>query len=120
MPDNTVSDSLTLPPGLHLAQYIAAVGVFDLRNGSHVKVANEGTDSEERLVLGSIVFSDGSVCGDGLLRSDLDEQCDDGNVESGDCCGPTCQAESGSCDDDNPCTNGETCSAATCSGGSAT
>jgi len=117
--DNTFSGSLPLPPGLHLAQYTAAVGVFDLRTASHVKVANEGRDAEERLVLGTVVFGDGSVCGDGLLRSDLGEQCDDGNVESGDCCGPTCQAETGSCDDDNPCTTGETCSAATCGDGSA-
>ena len=50
------------------------------------------------------------VCGDGLLNSDLDEECDDGNTRGGDGCSDTCQAEvcgdgllaeSEECDDGN-------------------
>ena len=57
------------------------------------------------------------VCGDGVRT--FPEQCDDGNLASGDCCSPTCTLEVGACDDGNACTVGETCSGATCSGGSA-
>jgi cysteine-rich repeat protein len=55
------------------------------------------------------------VCGDGVLASG--EQCDDGNTSAGDCCSPTCQFEAGGlCDDENPCTAGDTCQAGTCMG----
>lgn len=119
VPDNVVSETLALPPGLHLAAYTAAVGIFDLRTGEHVKVASEGRDAAERVRLGTIAFSDGSVCGDGSVRSDLGEQCDDGNTAAGDCCDQSCQAETGSCDDGDPCTSADVCSAGACNGGGA-
>jgi hypothetical protein len=45
-------------------------------------------------------------CGNGVV--DPNEQCDDGNTTSGDCCSSTCQYEAGGgacADDGNPCTN---------------
>lgn len=46
-------------------------------------------------------------CGNGILESA--EQCDDGNTNVGDCCSAACQFQSGSCDDGDPCTAGDTC-----------
>lgn len=116
-PDEIVTAALPLPPGLHLAQYTAAVGIVEVRTGRHVRLANTGTDGQDRLPLGTIRFSDGSVCGDGLRRPDLGEECDDGNTVGGDCCGPTCRIETGSCDDGNACTLDDTCVGGTCVGG---
>ena len=53
-----------------------------------------------------------AVCGDG--RVDIDEQCDDGNTMSGDCCSADCLFENmgASCGDDlDPCTR-DTCDGA--------
>jgi cysteine-rich repeat protein len=83
----------------------------------------------------------GSACGDGIV--DAEEECDDGNSASGDCCSAQCLAEalgaacgvtactsgtcsgtgicqltylSGPCSDGNACTAGETCQAGACAG----
>ncbi len=50
-----------------------------------------------------------SSCGNGLL--DGFEECDDGNLLSGDCCSATCSFEpaGASCDDDDVCTTGDAC-----------
>ncbi|MFQ5478980.1 MAG: DUF4215 domain-containing protein [Candidatus Binatia bacterium] len=55
----------------------------------------------------NIVLSDG--CGDGAL--DPSEQCDDGNLEDGDCCSSSCTAEAAHapCDDGDPCTPSDEC-----------
>ncbi len=55
-----------------------------------------------------------AACGDGLV--DAGEQCDDGNVVSGDCCSAACTAESNgnACDDGNPCTTSSSCGGGTC------
>lgn len=116
-PDQVVSESLVLPGGLNLAEYTAAVGIVDLRTGEHVRLAHSGTDDENRLPLGTITFGDGSVCGDGLLRADLGEECDDGNTAAGDCCDGACAIETGSCDDGDPCTTGDSCVVGECTGG---
>jgi cysteine-rich repeat protein len=57
-------------------------------------------------------------CGDGNLETD--EQCDDGNKLSGDCCSADCTVEpSGSpCSDSSACTTKDTCSNGVCEGGS--
>ncbi len=56
-------------------------------------------------------------CGNGVL--DAGEQCDDANLVGGDCCSPTCTMEPDGvpCDDRQPCTIGETCSAGVCRDG---
>ena len=55
------------------------------------------------------------VCGDGIV--DNGEQCDDGNVVSGDCCSSTCAFENGlSCDDGDLCTSGDVCQSGVCGG----
>lgn len=57
-----------------------------------------------------------TACGNGIVTSG--EQCDDGNLAAGDCCGGTCQFEANgsACDDANPCTNLDACSAGACAG----
>lgn len=49
-------------------------------------------------------------CGNGALEAG--EACDDGDVDAGDCCSPTCAFEIGACDDGSICTTGETCDGA--------
>ncbi len=53
-------------------------------------------------------------CGDGALGEG--EECDDGNVDPGDCCSPGCKLETGACDDYNACTGAGTCDGASCVG----
>ena len=52
------------------------------------------------------------TCGNGLLE--YGEECDDGNVEDGDCCSSTCNYDSAgtSCSDGNACNGDETCDGA--------
>lgn len=45
-------------------------------------------------IRGSVVFNPDQGCGDGILQTDLGEQCDDGNVQDADGCDATCQIES--------------------------
>ena len=52
----------------------------------------------------------GQVCGNSILESG--EDCDDGNVDDGDCCSSSCSFEVGSCDDGNACTVADTCDGA--------
>jgi cysteine-rich repeat protein len=59
-----------------------------------------------------------AVCGNGVLEAP--EQCDDGNLESGDCCSATCEFEAADspCDDRNLCTTRDACDGAgACVGG---
>jgi cysteine-rich repeat protein len=54
-------------------------------------------------------------CGNGVL--DVDEQCDDGNVQDGDCCSATCTAAAAdfvACDDGNACTTATECRGGSC------
>src|SRR5262249_5298893 len=53
-----------------------------------------------------------SLCGNGVI--DVGEQCDDGNTLDGDCCSAACRFETGSCNDGNACTAGDTCLAGVC------
>lgn len=58
-------------------------------------------------------------CGNGLVGAN--EECDDGNTVSGDCCSATCLLEpmGNPCDDGDACTLATTCNAAgSCGGGS--
>ena len=50
-----------------------------------------------------------TICGNGIVEPP--EQCDDGNVEDGDCCNPDCQFEAGGspCEDEAFCSYGDTC-----------
>jgi cysteine-rich repeat protein len=57
-----------------------------------------------------------TACGNGIVTSG--EGCDDGNPDDGDCCLSTCQpAPPGTpCDDEDPCTQEDGCSAGVCVG----
>ncbi len=57
-----------------------------------------------------------AVCGDGVL--DIDERCDDGNTESGDCCTSRCtiEREGLACREGDPCFIDGTCVIGTCEG----
>jgi cysteine-rich repeat protein len=55
-------------------------------------------------IVASDAGSASALCGDTVV--DLGEQCDDGNVEDGDCCGSTCQFEPGNFQ--VPCDHGGT------------
>lgn len=60
------------------------------------------------------------ACGNGILNPL--EQCDDGNLQAGDCCSPTCtfEAANSPCSDGNLCTTGDACNGAgTCAPGAA-
>jgi YVTN family beta-propeller protein/cysteine-rich repeat protein len=51
-----------------------------------------------------------ATCGDGELT--FPEECDDGNLDDGDCCSSSCEIETGMpCDDGDACTDGDTCDA---------
>lgn len=48
------------------------------------------------------------LCGDGVVDVQQGENCDDGNLDPGDLCGPTCQTEvcgNFSCDAPETCTD---------------
>ena len=57
-----------------------------------------------------------TTCGNGIVTAG--ETCDDGNHVAGDCCGASCQLESNGspCDDDDPCSHTDVCSAGVCRG----
>lgn len=112
-----VHETLNLPATVTQAVYTAAVGIWDSRKGAYVALANLGTDSEERLLLSQVTFSDGEICGDGLLNTVVGEQCDDGNIDDGDCCSADCLNQAGACDDGNACTTADSCSSGVCEGG---
>jgi cysteine-rich repeat protein len=59
-----------------------------------------------------------TACGNGIVTPG--EGCDDGNLDDGDCCLSTCQpAAAGTpCDDEDPCTQEDGCSAGVCVGSS--
>src|SRR5689334_24054977 len=47
-------------------------------------------------------------CGNGTVEPDKKEECDDGNLDAGDCCSPDCLYElkgSPCAEDENPCTD---------------
>jgi cysteine-rich repeat protein len=95
-------------------------GVDEITCGDDVQNPGEQCDD------GNLVDGDGcdsnctfTACGNGVVTAG--EQCDDGNLAGGDCCGASCQFEaSGStCDDGNPCTNVDACTAGICAGDAA-
>jgi cysteine-rich repeat protein len=66
------------------------------------------------------VFSMGDeLCPCGNGRLDVGEECDDGNVDAGDCCSAICTAEpdDGACDDGDQCTLGDRCASGACAPG---
>jgi cysteine-rich repeat protein len=58
-----------------------------------------------------------AVCGDGIV--DDAETCDDGNLLDGDCCSSTCtlEADGSTCNDQDLCSQTDTCLAGACVGG---
>lgn len=111
-----------------------------------VSVASDGTEADGPSTLWPTISADGSVvvlassatnlvaddgnfvqdvfahvsavtCGNGA--PDPGEECDDGNIEDGDCCSATCTFESPetACDDGDACTSGDHCSAGACVSG---
>jgi len=82
-------------------------------------VVNPGEECDD----GNLLDGDGcdsnctvTACGNHIITAG--EQCDDGNLVAGDCCAPSCQRESAGapCDDGDPCTTLDGCSAGACSG----
>jgi cysteine-rich repeat protein len=53
-------------------------------------------------------------CGNGTL--DEGEECDDANIDAGDCCSPGCKIETGACNDHDACTGDGVCDGAQCAG----
>ncbi|HZR83349.1 MAG TPA: right-handed parallel beta-helix repeat-containing protein [Candidatus Binatia bacterium] len=55
-------------------------------------------------------------CGNGIVTAG--EACDDGNLAGGDCCDAACALEppGSTCDDGDPCTRSDACSAGACAG----
>jgi cysteine-rich repeat protein len=82
---------------------VIAGGTSDDRfDGFHVR--NYATVVSADASTGSV-----AVCGDGLVVGT--EQCDDGNLDAGDCCSSTCtfEANESPCDDGRACSVGEFC-----------
>jgi cysteine-rich repeat protein len=56
------------------------------------------------------------TCGNGILSESIGEECDDGNLDNGDCCSSTCrfEAAASTCGDpsDSQCTDPDTCDGA--------
>ncbi|MEW6271435.1 MAG: right-handed parallel beta-helix repeat-containing protein, partial [Thermodesulfobacteriota bacterium] len=82
-------------------------------------VTNPGEECDD----GGLADGDGcdsnctfTACGNGIVTAG--EECDDGNLAAGDCCGSACAHEpaGSACDDGNPCTNGDACTAGACGG----
>ncbi len=85
-----------------------ALGVNDVE----FTVSNAcGGDHSETLQLR---HATGDACGDGIVGSS--EECDDGNLEDGDCCSSLCLSEPDglACDDGDRCTQGDACQSGTC------
>ena len=119
--------------------FVAAAGETDLDgalrvNGPRVDAgADEATTCGDGVTTppeqcddGNAVDGDGcdsnctvTACGNGIVTAG--EQCDDGNTAAGDCCSPTCQLEpnGAACDDGDPCTNVDACTAGVCTGAAA-
>lgn len=57
-----------------------------------------------------------TACGNGVVT--FGEQCDDGNLNGGDCCDGSCQLDvtGTTCNDGNPCTRLDSCTAGVCAG----
>jgi polyhydroxybutyrate depolymerase len=87
----------------------------------HVLYSNtDGVNVGQRIWDFVSQFSVACECGDGALRPDCGEQCDDGNLADGDCCSSTCQAEpsASDCSDADLCDGSESCDGAgTCQAG---
>ena len=72
-------------------------------DGAEVPDETDTPDSADDGPIGDV----GSVCGDGVVRVDLGEDCDDGNDVSGDGCEADCGwscTDLPECDDGDPCT----------------
>ncbi|MEB2286120.1 MAG: right-handed parallel beta-helix repeat-containing protein [Myxococcales bacterium] len=116
--------------------YVPTVGEVDLdgaarQNGPRVdcgadeatSCGNGITEPPELCDDGNLVDGDGcdsnctpTGCGNAIVTAG--EQCDDGNTAAGDCCDGACQLEANGspCDDANPCTTNDACTAGACAG----
>lgn len=96
------------------------LGVIEPAGFQSVEVREQdGTFEDQNWIFGDdftlgVPPSSQGACGDG--NTDFGEQCDDGNNTDGDCCSASCLLETGSCDDGNPLTSNDQCSAGMCSG----
>ena len=85
--------------------------------GMQGEVAPDGRTFSATLdcvALGIPLELEGSRCGNG--RIDVDETCDDGNRQDGDCCTSQCDLipDGGACDDQNSCTVSDRCESGHC------
>ncbi len=99
------------PGGLsNVSQSFAPEVAAVLRSGAEARYCPSG------FCLPAYAFCVSSPCGDGVL--DADEECDDGNVEDGDCCSSSCTLEpdAQACEDGSACTVGDACAAGVCVG----
>jgi cysteine-rich repeat protein len=116
--------------------FMPGVGEVDLDGAPRVNGPRVDVGADEATICGNDVVEPGEMCDDGnLVDGDgcdsnctltacgngivtAGEDCDDGNVASGDCCAPDCRFDppGAACDDGNPCTAPDTCSAGVCAG----
>lgn len=94
------------------ASVVLASGPNEIEFTVYDGCGTEGTLRE------TIVQASGEYCGNFFVEPG--EECDDGNVQDGDCCSASCTAEAdGSpCEDSDVCTVGDLCVAGQCSSGS--
>jgi cysteine-rich repeat protein len=115
--------------------FVAGAGETDLDGAARVSGPRVDIGADE-VTCGDNVTNPGEECDDGdLIDGDgcdsnctvtacgnrvvtAGEQCDDGNLAGGDCCSAACQLEANGapCDDSDPCTTVDACSAGACTG----
>jgi len=104
-----------LPPvtGFNMVLVYKLAGTFDLTCADGVDNDSDGlVDLDDPGCRDALDDDEDDRCGDGIL--DDNEECDDGNLLSGDCCSGVCtlEAQGSACEDGNLCTGGDTCDGA--------
>lgn len=96
----------------------AAAAVVVQSTGRIVLAGSADVGTNKVFALAGYVGGGPVICGNAILEAG--EQCDDGNVTSGDCCSAACtlEADGSACDaDDDACTVGDACQAGSCVAG---
>jgi cysteine-rich repeat protein len=91
---NVATDKISGPGGCPLLDPKQVLALQTMATGKYfVQVESAGIDPIPFYILDIQIKSPG--CGDGFAQYDIGEQCDDGNMASGDGCSATCQLEGG-------------------------